>query len=125
MKQTKKAEDKLEAANTFEAVAREWLNKKAAKQVDKTRNRNLRILELNIFKHIGSTSITKVTSKALLVALHKMEQRGITDSAHRALQICGEVFRYAIAKERAQADLSLVLKGALAPVCNGLVFRHT
>ena len=116
VKQAKKVEDKLEAANTFEAVAREWLGKKAAKQVDKTRNRNLRILELNIFKHIGSTSINKVTSKALLVALHKMEQRGITDSAHRALQICGEVFRYAIATERAQADLSLVLKGALAPV---------
>ena len=116
VKQAKKAEDKLEAANTFEAVAREWLGKKAAKQVDKTRNRNLRILELNIFKHIGSTPINKVTSKALLVALHKMKQRGITDSAHRALQICGEVFRYAIATERAQADLSLVLKGALVPV---------
>lgn len=116
VKQTIKAEAKLEAANTFEAVAREWLGKKAAKQVDKTRNRNLRILELNIFKHIGDTPINKVTSKSLLSALHKMEQRGITDSAHRALQICGEIFRYAIATERAQADLSLVLKGALAPV---------
>ncbi len=116
VKQTLKTEAKLEAANTFESVAREWLGKKAAKQVDKTRNRNLRILELNIFKHIGKTPINKVTSKALLLALHKMEQRGITDSAHRALQICGEVFRYAIATERAQADLSLVLKGALSPV---------
>ena len=116
VKQTLKAESKLEAANTFEAVAREWLGRKAHKQVDKTRNRNLRILELNIFKHIGSTPINKVTSKALLAALHKMEQRGITDSAHRALQICGEVLRYAIATERAKADLSLVLKGALAPV---------
>lgn len=116
VKQTLKAEAKLEAANTFEAVAREWLSKKASKQVYKTINRNLRILELNIFKHIGNTPINKVTSKALLAALHKMEQRGITDSAHRALQICGEVFRYAIATERAQADLSLVLKGALSPV---------
>lgn len=116
VKQTLKAEAKLEAENTFEAVAREWLNKKASKQVTKTRNRNLRILELNIFKYIGATPINKVTSKSLLAALHKMEQRGITDSAHRALQICGEVFRYAIATERAQADLSLVLKGALAPV---------
>lgn len=116
IKQAQKVEAKLEAANTFEAVAREWLGKKATKQVDKTRNRNLRILELNIFKNIGSTPINQVTPKALLSALHKMEQRGIVDSAHRALQICGEVFRYAIATERAQADLSLVLKGALTPV---------
>lgn len=116
VKQTQKTEARLEAANTFEAVAREWLGKKAAKQVDKTRSRNLRILELNIFKYIGSTPINQVTPKDLLSALHKMEQRGIVDSAHRALQICGEVFRYAIATDRAQADLSLVLKGALTPV---------
>ena len=116
VKQSLKVEAKLEAANTFEVVAREWLSKKAFKQVDKTRTRNLRILEINIFKHIGSTPINKVTPKALLLALHKMEQRGIVDSAHRALQLCGEVFRYAIATERAQADLSLVLKGALSPV---------
>lgn len=116
VKQSLKVEAKLEAANTFELVAREWLSKKATKQVDKTRTRNLRILEINIFKHIGSSPINKVTPKALLFALHKMEQRGIVDSAHRALQLCGEVFRYAIATERAQADLSLVLKGALSPV---------
>lgn len=116
VKQEQKANAKSEAANTFESVAREWLKKKAAKQVDKTRNRNLRILELNIFKYIGSTPINQVTSKSLLSALQKMEQRGVVDSAHRALQICGEIFRYAIATERAQADLSLVLKGALTPV---------
>lgn len=116
VKQNLKAEARLEAANTFEAIAREWLGKKGAKQVDKTRNRNLRILELNIFKYIGTTPINQVTSRDLLSALQKMEQRGITDSAHRALQISGEIFRYAIATERAQADLSLVLKGALAPV---------
>ena len=49
VKRTLKAEARIEAANTFEAVARKWLGKKAAKQVDKTRNRNLGILELNIF----------------------------------------------------------------------------
>jgi len=32
------------------------------------------------------------------------------------MQNCGQIFRYAIATGRAQADLSLVLKGALTPV---------
>ena len=49
VKRTLKAEDKFETANTFETLAREWLGKKAAKQVDKTRNCNLRVLELNVF----------------------------------------------------------------------------
>lgn len=103
VKWTSKADGKLEAANTFEAVARELLVKKAVKQVDKTRNCDLRVLELNVFKLIGSTSINKVTSKAQLVALDKMERRIITYSAHRALHICGELFRYVIANEFAQA----------------------
>jgi integrase len=116
VKQTQKATALHQAANTFEAVARECLGKKAATQVAGTRDRNMRILEINIFPVIGKTPIDQVTPKSLLAALHKMEQRGIVDSAHRALQLCGEVFRYAIRTERAQADLSLVLKGALAQV---------
>ncbi len=115
-KQTKKREARQHAANTFEAVAREWHEKKSVNWVEKTKVRNIRILERNIFPHIGNAAIAKVTPQDLLHALQKMEKRGIVDTAHRALQICGEIFRYAIATERAQADLSLVLRGALIPV---------
>lgn len=115
VKQAQKIEAKLQAANTFEAVAREYLELKSKKQCEKTTVRNLRILEINIFPHIGSTPIASLKSKALLAVLRGMEKRGVIDSAHRALQLCGEIFRYAIKDERAQADLSLVLKGALAP----------
>lgn len=116
VKQSKKAETKLEAANTFEAVAREYLVLKSRAQCEKTRVRNLRILEINIFPYIGNTPIATLKAKALLAVLRSMEKRGVVDSAHRALQLSGEIFRYAIKDERAQADLSLVLKGALAPV---------
>ena len=84
VKWTSKADGKLEAANTFEAVARELLVKKAVKQVDKTRNCDLRVLELNVFKLIGSTQINEVALKAQLVALYKMEQRSLTYSVRRA-----------------------------------------
>lgn len=116
VKQNLKAEAKHQAANTFELVAREWHQKKSLKLVKKTLIRNLRILEINIFPEIGKIPIELVKPKDLLAALQKIEKRGKIDSAHRALQLCGEIFRYAIATERAQADLSLVLKGALAPI---------
>jgi integrase len=116
IKQTQKLEAKHLSANTFEAIAREWHKKRSSKWTDKTGRRNLRILELNIFPYIGGSPIANVSSQALLEALNKMEKRGVIDSAHRALQITGEVFRYAIATQRAQADLSVVLKGALTPI---------
>lgn len=115
VKQVQKLEAKGLATNTFEAVARDWHKKRLAKWTEKTSRRNIRILERNIFPYIGNLPIANVSSQALLDALHKMENRGVVDTAHRALQLCGEVFRYAIATGRAQADLSLVLKGALAP----------
>lgn len=41
------------------------------------------------------------------------------ETAHRALQNCGQIFRYAIATGRAERDISADLKGALPPVKGG------
>ena len=116
VKQTNKQSAKLEAANTFELIAREWHEKHKVKWVAKNAARNLSLLENHIFPSIGRLSISKVKSSELLAAVQKIEARGNNETAHRTLQICGAIFRYAISTDRASADLSLVLKGALVPV---------
>jgi integrase len=52
----------------------------------------------------------------LLAALRRIEEHGAVETAHRALQNCGQIFRYAIATGRAERDISADLKGALPPV---------
>jgi integrase len=52
--------------------------------------------------------------------IQRIEQRGANETAHRALQNCGRVFRYAVANGRAERDITRDLIGALAPV----VERH-
>ena len=116
LKQTQKYEAGQAATNTFQAVACEWHDKNKIKWVPKNAARNLSILERHIFPLIGKISISKVKSSELLHAIRKIEARGNAETAHRVLQICGQIFRYAIATDRANADLSLVLKGALSPV---------
>ncbi|ARO87946.1 integrase [Nitrosospira lacus] len=116
IKQAKKLKEKQLAASTFEAVAREWHEKQSVKWVPKNSARTISVLERNIFPYIGSTPISQVTAATLLSAVQKIEKRGNIETAHRAMQISGQIFRYAIATGRAQADLSLVLKGALTPV---------
>ena len=44
-----------------------------------------------------------------------MESRGAIETAHRASQNCGQIFRYAIATGRAERDPSVDLKGAIPP----------
>ncbi|MGH8763391.1 MAG: tyrosine-type recombinase/integrase, partial [Nitrosospira sp.] len=116
IKQSNKLLEKQLATNTFEAVAREWHEKQSVKWVPKNAARTISLLERNIFPAIGGTPIAQVTAASLLNAVQKIEKRGNIETAHRALQNCGQIFRYAIATGRAQADLSLVLKGALIPV---------
>lgn len=62
-------------------------------------------------KPVGS-----VTAPELLEALRRIEARGAVETAHRTLQNCGQVFRYAIATGRAERDPAADLRGALSPI---------
>ena len=52
---------------------------------------------------------------ALLDCLRRVEERGNQETAKRALQVCGRIFRYAIATGRGDSDPTAALRGALAP----------
>lgn len=64
---------------------------------------------------MGGRPVGKVTAPELLACLRRIEARGAIETAHRALQNCGQVFRYAIATGRAERDPAADLRGALAP----------
>lgn len=49
----------------------------------------------------------------MLAILRKIEKRDAIDLAHRALQTCGQIFRYAVATGKAERDITTDLKGAL------------
>jgi len=102
-------------AETFEAIAREWLEMRAKTTAAITQQKAQWLLEM-LFPYIGKRPIRDVTPPELLSALRKIESRGHHETAHRAKQKCGQIFRYAIATGRAERDISADLRGALVPV---------
>ena len=105
----------MAAEGSFEAVAKEWYGKHVH-QWSASHTRDVqRRLEANIFPALGKRPIAEMEAPELLAALRKIESRGSHDLAHRLLQVCGQVFRYAIATGRCSRDLSKDLYGALAP----------
>jgi len=104
------------AANSFEVVAREWYGKMSPAWNTAHGVRIIRRLERDVFPWIGARPVAEVTAPELLGVLRRIEQRGALETAHRALQNCGQVFRYAIATGRAERDPSGDLRGALPPV---------
>ena len=97
-------------------MAREWLTKHARNWTTSYASRIRSRLERDIFPWIGGKPIAAVNGPEVLMAVRRIEQRGALETAHRALQNCGQVFRYAVATGRAKRDPSGDLRGALPPV---------
>lgn len=114
--QTKKL-DKLaqhiNAANSFESIAREWHENQALSWTPRHAQYVIKRLEADIFSTLGTRPISNITAPELLAVLKIIEKRGAIDIAHRALQTCGQIFRYAIATSRASRDVAADLRGAL------------
>jgi integrase len=102
--------------NTFQAVAREWFDMFSKPWAKGHADKIIRRLELYIFPWLGARPIKAITAQELLAVLRRIEGRGANETAHRAMQVCGRVFRYAVATGRAERDPSRDLSGALAPV---------
>lgn len=113
-KQTKQV-NKENAANSFEAVAREWFAKYSPNWVPRHGERILRRLEKDLFPWLGNQPIADITPPMLLSVLRRIESRGALNAAHRTHQNCGQIFRYAVATGRAERDPSGDLRGALPP----------
>lgn len=116
VKKAQKAARLERAANSFEVLAREWYEKQTGTWAPSHGVRILRRFERDVFPLIGGLPVADITAPILLEAIRKIEARGAIETAHRAMQNCGQVFRYAIATGRADRDPTPDLRGALSPV---------
>lgn len=107
------------ASNSFEVVAREWFAKQSATWAPSHAEKIINRLESDVFPWLGGRPVAEITAPELLGVLRRIEGRGAIDTAHRAQQNCGQVFRYAIQTGRADRDPSADLRGALTPAKSG------
>jgi integrase len=101
-------------AATFEHVAREWFNKFKSQWVDSHSEKIIRRLECDVFPWIGDREIKSIKPTELLEVIARKEAAGKVETAHRAMQNCSQVFRYAIATGRAERDITTGLRGAIS-----------
>ncbi len=102
-------------ANSFETIAHEWFGKFKSSWVDSHSERILRRLERDVFPWIGEQDVARIKVQELLTVLRRIENRGAVETAHRALQNCSQIFRYAVATGRAERDVTADLRGAIPP----------
>jgi integrase len=100
-------------ANTFEAVAKEWIAKKKQGWTSYYLRQVERFLKADVYPYIGHLPIRSVTAAHLLEIIRRVEGRGAETVALLARQWSSAIFRYAVATLRADADPAAALKGAI------------
>ena len=110
---------RAESEQSYEVIAREWFAKYSEGWSESNKVKVLTRQANYIFPFIGGKPIRDVTAPGLLEALRHIEKRGSLDTAHRALQDCSRIFRYAIATGRGERDTAADLRGALPPAKGG------
>lgn len=103
-----------ESENSFESVSRKWLSIKKSSWEDDYHQKTTRLLERTLFPWLGNRAISQITPPELLAALRKTESTGKLETAARAKQIAGQIFRFAVGGGYAERDPSQDLKNQLA-----------
>jgi integrase len=99
-------------ANTFKAVAEEWLADKKKDWTDRTYRQRKNLLEGDVFPQIGSLPMDQVTPVHCHSVVKKIADRA-PQMAVIARQCIGGISRLAIVTQRANADLSYALRDSI------------
>jgi len=107
-----KAKAQHEAANSLEAVARDWLKHQAGKWAPVTLDRITASLEADIFPTLGARPMASLKARDVRDAVKAIEKRGAADQAGRVLQRVKAIFRFAVTHERIDSNPMLDLMPA-------------
>jgi integrase len=98
-------------ANTFGAVAAEWLESRSTLAATTKETDEWKLGKL--LPYLGSRPIAEIDALQMLEVVRREERAGRHEAARRALQTAGAVFRYALKTGRAATNPCAHLRGAL------------
>jgi len=85
------------AARSFRTVALMWLDHWKVDKSERHAGTTSRRLDANVFPRLGARPIAEIEAPELVAMAKAIEARGVGDLARRALETCGQIFRYAVA----------------------------
>lgn len=104
------------AANSFEVVARSWLETQRRVLEPITVTKAERMLSMWAFPWLGKLPVAQIKPPQILAVLRRVEARGAHETAHRLKQRIAQIYRYAIVNGIAETNPASELRGALQPI---------
>lgn len=103
----------LQAANTFQAVAEEFIAKREREGLAAVTLAKARWLLKLLAAKIGARPIAQISAPELLAALRTVEGQDKLETARRMRSFAGRVFRYGVATSKCERNVAADLLGAL------------
>lgn len=97
----------------FKEVALDWFERRVSGLTKQYADTQKARMETYVFPSLGARSIKSITAPELLRVCREIEATGFVETAHRILQMCGQIFRYGITTGACETDPSSALSGAL------------
>ena len=108
-------------AETFQAVAKEWLAQMSKRWTPRSLRHAERALEAGLYPYVGGLPVREIEANRLLELLEQSERRSGPRAAMKLRALASRVFRYGIVKRRCNLDPAAMLEGAITP---NLVQHH-
>jgi integrase len=112
-RKTVKSNEVERITHSFKAVTLEYFEVRGKTWGERYRKRLETDMQRDIFPWLGDKHIQEITAPELLKVLNRIVERGAEETARRAREVCGSVFRYGMATGRTNTDPAQALKGAL------------
>ena len=103
----------LPGPGTFEHAAREWHAYMKPSWSATHAVKVLALLENDLIPYIGARPLSELTPPELLTHARRVEARGATETAYRAIKAAGAVFRFGVQHGYCSSDPTRDLKGAV------------
>lgn len=113
----KRKAEKVSTGTTFDAVAAEYLRLHEHEQSATTQRKAKQQLRDFVANHIGDRPVDEIKPMEVLAMLKRIESVGTLETCRKVKELCGRIFRHAVATGRAERDPTQDLRGLLkAPV---------
>jgi len=104
-KQDKKIAKRKAIRNTFQDVAEDYLKIKKDDLAESTYIRYERALKRDFYPFIGAMPIDKITRGDLVSIATYVQQRGALETAHRYLNLCNQIWKYALQFDKVEHNI--------------------
>lgn len=112
-----KAEE-IKSQNTFRNVSTEWVELQRLRLGETTLSKYERALERDFYPVIGNKSMNDITRQDLIGIAKVVQDRGAVETAHRLLNLCNQIWRYALNLEKVEHNIvnDISKKDVLQPI---------